>query len=146
MPEADYGICGLHDFAIERKGSLNELSANCMGKNRERFERELFRLRPYRFKRLLICEATCDEDVLAYSFHANISPAAVLGSLYAFQARFDLPFVYCKTAKDAARQVERWVHYWWRERVEEQCAMRKGSLVLELAVDNPASIAPCLNP
>jgi hypothetical protein len=54
LPEGDYRIAGVTDFVIERKGSLGELASNCVGSNRDRFERELRRLLPYKFKRLLI--------------------------------------------------------------------------------------------
>ena len=39
--------------SIERK-TVSDLVGSCMGENRERFERELHRLRGYRFKRLLV--------------------------------------------------------------------------------------------
>lgn len=51
LPEGDYRIAGVGDFVIERKGSLDELAGCCIGGSRDRFERELFRLRPYKFKR-----------------------------------------------------------------------------------------------
>ncbi len=41
LSEGDYGISGVVDFAVERKGSLDELASCCIGHNRDRFEREL---------------------------------------------------------------------------------------------------------
>jgi DNA excision repair protein ERCC-4 len=50
----DYSVLGLEDlFSVERK-SIDDLVGCCTGENRERFERELHRLRGFRFKRLLI--------------------------------------------------------------------------------------------
>jgi DNA excision repair protein ERCC-4 len=50
----DYSILGLEELiAVERK-TIPDLVSCCMGENRERFERELHRLRGFRFKRLLI--------------------------------------------------------------------------------------------
>src|SRR4030081_926981 len=50
----DYSVKGLEClFAIERK-SIGDLVACCMGENRQRFERELHRLRGFRFARLLV--------------------------------------------------------------------------------------------
>src|SRR5208282_6093453 len=74
LAEADYQICGISDFAIERKGSLDELAGCCMGANRERLEREFRRLLPYRFKRLLIVGANCEDDILSYPYHSAILP------------------------------------------------------------------------
>jgi hypothetical protein len=92
--EGDYAIAGVTDFAVERKGSLDELAGNCVGSNRDRLEREFHRLRPYCFRRLLIVGATCDDDILTHPYRSWINPRCVLGSLYAWQARFDLPFVF----------------------------------------------------
>jgi hypothetical protein len=55
LQSGDYSLRGLEEqIGIERKGSLTELASCCMDPNRERFERELHRLRGMRFKRLLI--------------------------------------------------------------------------------------------
>src|SRR4051812_41393080 len=49
----DYSISGLEEsFAVERK-SIPDLVACCAGE-RDRFERELHRLRGFRFRRLLV--------------------------------------------------------------------------------------------
>jgi len=63
LSEGDYRIAGVENWVVERKGSLDELATNCVGHSRDRFERELFRLRPYRFKRLLVIGATCERDI-----------------------------------------------------------------------------------
>jgi ERCC4-type nuclease len=50
----DYSVAGLEQlFAVERK-SIGDVVACCVGQNRERFERELHRLRGFRFKGLLV--------------------------------------------------------------------------------------------
>jgi len=58
----DYSVKGLEClFAIERK-SIGDLVACCMGENRQRFERELHRLRGFRFARLLVVGS--EEEIL----------------------------------------------------------------------------------
>jgi len=47
-----------------------------MGDNRERFERELHRLRGYRFKRLLMVGS--EAEILAGQYHSNIKRKAEL--------------------------------------------------------------------
>jgi hypothetical protein len=126
LPEADYQIAGISDFAIERKGSLDELSGCCMSKSRERFERELDRLLKYSFRRILIVGATCDEDVLSYPYHSNILGKCVLGSLYARQASFGIPFTLTPTTQTAALQIERWAHYWCAYRVKQVNDLLRG--------------------
>jgi hypothetical protein len=118
LPEGDYAIAGVDDWIVERKGSLNELAACCMGSNRHRFERELKRLLPYRFKRLLIVGARDEQDVLKFHYHSRILPKCVLALLYGWQARFDLPYVLCSTPVEAARRIELWAHYWCKHKVD----------------------------
>jgi DNA excision repair protein ERCC-4 len=115
LSEGDYGIAGVTDFRAERKGSLGELASCCVGSNRDRFERELRRLLPYKFKRLLLVGASSERDILTYPYHSAINPRCVLGSLFAWQARFDLPYVFVPTPEMAARLIETWALYWCRE-------------------------------
>src|ERR1700758_2310291 len=105
----DYSVAGLESlFAVERK-SISDLVGCCMGQNRERFERELHRLRGFRFKRLLIVGT--EEDILRGNFQSNIKPKAVLGTLAAFEVRYDLPVVWCETPEKAGRLIERFAYY-----------------------------------
>lgn len=119
LSEGDYRIAGVVDWVVERKGSLDELASNCVGNNRDRFARELFRLRPYRFKRLLIIGATCERDILEHQYRSAINPRCVLGSLFAWQARFDIPYVLTPSPAYAARLIESWAMYWCREVVQD---------------------------
>jgi DNA excision repair protein ERCC-4 len=108
-------VAGIEElFAVERK-SIPDLVACCAGE-RERFERELHRLRGCRFKRLLIVGT--EADILAGRYRSRIVPAAVLGSVCAFEVRYDLPVVFSPTPQAAARLVERWAFYFARECVE----------------------------
>jgi ERCC4-type nuclease len=105
----DYSALGLEEsISIERK-SIEDLVGCCMGSNRDRFERELLRLRGYRFRRLLVVGSR--QDIVEGRYYSRISPKAVLATLGAFEVRFDLPIVFAETPEAAAIQVERWV--WW---------------------------------
>lgn len=126
LSEADYQISGIPDFAVERKGSLNELAGCCMGKTRERLEREFTRLLPYNFKRLLIVGATCDEDILNYRYQCDILPKSVLGSLYAWQSRFNLPYALVATPEKASLLIEKWAWYWARFKVQVANELLRG--------------------
>ena len=87
-----------------------------MGDSRQRFERELHRLRGFRFKRLLIVGT--EEEILSGRYHSNIKPQAVMATLGAFEARYDLPVVFRPSPELAAAQIERWAWYFSREVVE----------------------------
>jgi ERCC4-type nuclease len=119
LPEGDYRIAGVTDFVVERK-TMDDLATCCIGSNRERLERELFRLRPYRFKKLLIIGASCERDILTHPYRSAINPRCVLGSLFAWQARYDIPYVLAPSPMVAARFIETWSMYHCRETV--QCA------------------------
>ena len=109
----DYSVAGLeHLFSVERK-SVSDLVACCVGSNRERFERELHRLRGYRFKRLLVIGR--EDDIHLGCYHSSINPRSVLATIAAFEIRYDTPVVFCQTASLAARRVEEWAYWFARE-------------------------------
>ena len=78
LATGDYSVVGLtHLIAIERK-SLDDL-LSCVGRERDRFRRELKRLQAYRFRCLVI---ETDYSALERGeWRSKIQPASVLGSL-----------------------------------------------------------------
>ncbi len=114
LTSGDYSFSGGEQvFAVERK-AINDLTGCCTGE-RDRFERELHRLRGFRFARLLI--VATPEAIRRHDYVSNISPKAVLNSLAAWEARF-IPVVFAPTPADAARLVEAWAFWVAREIVE----------------------------
>jgi len=74
----DYSIKGLENHvAIERK-SLPDLMG-CIGQQRERFEKEILRLKAYPV-RALVVESTW-ADIEAGAYRAKVHPSAAIGSL-----------------------------------------------------------------
>lgn len=121
----DYSIDGLETvFAVERK-SIPDLVSCCAGSNRERFENELHRLRGFEFKRLLIIGQR--EEVELKHYRATITPAAVLGSLAAWEIRYSVPVVWTATPDEGAALVELWVWYFSREHVEQVNRLFRGT-------------------
>jgi ERCC4-type nuclease len=117
----DYSLLGFEDvFAVERK-SIADLTGSLVGTNRERFERELLRLRSMRFKRLLVVGDPL--DIERHAYRSKIPPKSVFASLAAYEARFDIPVVWQAGEVEAARLVCRWAHYFYREQVR---AFEKG--------------------
>lgn len=109
LQSGDYSIAGLeHDFAIERK-SIADLCQS-VTRGRERFERELHRLRGFHFARILIVG-----DPHEVTRHSP-NPKSVFSSLSAFEARYGIPAVWEPSPELAARLVERWAWFYWRER------------------------------
>jgi ERCC4-type nuclease len=122
----DYSVAGLESlFAIERK-SISDLVGCCVGQNRERFERELHRLRGFRFKRLLIVGS--ETEILEGKYCSNVKPKAVMATLGAFEARYDLPVVFRASPELAAAQIERWAYWFTREMAEVVNDLWRGSV------------------
>lgn len=110
----DYSVAGLEDlFAVERK-SVSDLVSCCAGPNRERFERELHRLRGYRFARLLVVGEP--DEITEGRYHSRIKPQSVWATLAAFEARYNLPVAFQPTAEIAAAWVEE-IGYWFAREV-----------------------------
>ena len=121
----DYSVAGLETlFTVERK-SIPDLVACCAASNRERFENELHRLRGFRFRRLLIVGDR--RDIEAGNYRSTIKPAAVLGTLAAFEVRYDCPVVFEPDPATAARRVESWAWYAAREHVNTVNGMLRGA-------------------
>jgi DNA excision repair protein ERCC-4 len=113
LQTGDYSIAGLEQlFSIERK-SIADLVSCCVGESRSRLERELHRLRGYRFKRLLVVGSR--DDIYLGRYRSSISPKAVVATLNAFECRYDVPVVFVPNAIQAAHQIETWAYYFVRE-------------------------------
>jgi len=100
----DYSLQGLEDLlAIERK-ELSDLVA-CVGTERERFERELLRLRGYRCKAVMV-EATLAQ-VEKGGWRSQVKPAAVLGSIASWRVKYGVEFIYAGNHELAAAETLR---------------------------------------
>lgn len=112
LQTGDYWIAGLeHLFSVERK-SVSDLVGCCVGQNRERFERELHRLRGFRFKRLLVVGR--EDDIHLGRYHSSINPKSVFATLSMIEIRY-CPVVFCSNASLAAHRVETWAFWFARE-------------------------------
>ena len=106
LETGDYSIVGLtHCIAVERK-SLDDLLA-CVGRERDRFTRELQRLRAYRFRLLVVETDAATIDV--GQWRSNLQPSHVFGSLAAWSAQFTLPVWLSGDHAGAAQFVERFL-------------------------------------
>jgi DNA excision repair protein ERCC-4 len=124
LTTGDYSFSGGQElFSIERK-SISDLIGCCCGENRERFERELHRLRGFRFARLLIVGRS--EEITHHLYKSNVLPKVVFHTLYAFEARY-IPVVFSPTPESAARLIERLA--WWaaRELCEQTNELLRGT-------------------
>ncbi len=123
LDAGDYSVRGLETlFGVERK-SIPDLVQSCTGE-RERFERELVRLRGLRFKRLLIVGNRL--DVESHRYQSKATPKAILHTLAAFEVRYDLPLVWTPSPEAGAALVESWAWWFAREILKTAAAVQPG--------------------
>ncbi len=92
LPVGDYSLPGFEDrAAIERK-SLDDLIGCLMGKDRERFERELVKDRAYDLFAVVVEAALAGLSKGRY--RSAMKPQAALQSIITFQVRYRIPFVW----------------------------------------------------
>ncbi len=89
----DYSLKFWEDkISIERK-SLDDLIGCLMGKNRERFEKELSRGRSYELF-CIVVESDLS-DISRGHYQSNMKPTAALQTIAAFFIRYQVPFLFC---------------------------------------------------
>jgi DNA excision repair protein ERCC-4 len=98
----DYSAVGMEDdIALERKSLQDFLG--CVGSNRDRFERELIRLRGYPVSGVFI-EGTWD-DVDAGIWRSKLTPKQVFNTVWAWQTYYRVPFFFLGTRQRVARAI-----------------------------------------
>lgn len=111
-PDQPEGLGLEMDFAIERKSLQDAIQS--VTRERERFERELHRLRGFAFARLLITASPA--QVMAHQYRSEVKPSAILASLSAFECRYNIPCIWIPDEREAARWLCRTAFFYWRER------------------------------
>lgn len=116
LQTGDYTVVPFEmEVAIERK-SLPDLLM-CIGQERDRFERELDRLRAYRV-RAVVVEASWN-DLCAGLWRSKLLPQQVTASVTAWMARYSIPFVLAGDRASAGRIVGDMLFYAARDRWSE---------------------------
>ena len=97
LKEGDYSTPALVDIArIERKSEGDFASTITWG--RERFDREVERLQPFRWKCVVV-----EGDIMGVYRASNVHPHAVLGTIASLFARYDVPVLFAGNAVGCGR-------------------------------------------
>ena len=115
LPCGDYGIVGFSDwnnpaFIVERK-SLGDLIGS-LTFGRERFQREVEKLRQFRFRAIVI-EAH-ERQLSEGEYRSQTKPQCVLQSLAALQVRTGIHVIWAGSPEGAAMTIERLVRQFIR--------------------------------
>ena len=125
LSTGDYSVKGLEDIiAVERK-SLADL-VMCVGRERERFDREVLRLQASPVKALVV-EAHL-ADIEAGAYRSKVKPNAVLGSLLGWMAS-GLPVLFAGDHAAAGKLTARFLFIAARRRWRESLALIEGRKV-----------------
>ena len=100
LTAGDYSLAGLESLvAVERK-SLPDLVA-CLGRERERFERELERLRGFEAAAVVV-ESPMSALALG-EYRSALNPKAAYESVVAFMCRYRITFYFAQDRRGAER-------------------------------------------
>ncbi len=120
LPTGDYSLVGYEGLiAVERK-ELHDLYA-CIGRERERFERELVRLEEIARKpngyACVVIEATMQEVAAGLDI-SLISGKAAIGSCLSWSLKHGVPFHFCGDRRHAASATAKLLEKWFDSRIK----------------------------
>lgn len=102
-----------YQCVIEKKNSLDEIVGNLVN-SRDRFEREFLRAKANGTKVFLVIENASWNDVFLGNYRSKYPPKSLLGSLLAWQVRFNVTIVFCEK-QNTAKLVHGILYYYARE-------------------------------
>lgn len=111
LQAGDYSLVGLESLvAVERK-SLPDLVA-CLGRERDRFERELERLRGFESAAVVVESPLA--DLALGQYRSALNPKAAYESVVAFMCRYRLTFYFAQDRRGAERFTFSFLRHYWR--------------------------------
>jgi ERCC4-type nuclease len=111
LREGDYSVVGLEGrVAIERKSGSDLYG--CMTSGRDRFERELDRLRGYEFSAVVV---ECLEQEFFTGCFGQMNPRSIKATFCAWTVRYPTRWVFCPTRAWAERTAYMLLERFWRD-------------------------------
>jgi DNA excision repair protein ERCC-4 len=140
LESGDYSLPGLdHIVAIERK-ELNDL-INCLCHDRDRFKKELHRLRPYALKAVVV-EGTL-EDIARGRFKSQMTPQSALQSIFAFMVKYSIPFIFAGNRKGGEYATHALLWKYRQELEKQLSANTKQSKGMENGTEHKHTVGSC---
>ncbi len=99
LPLGDYSLPGWEGHVSVERKELNDLIGCLMNGGRDRFERELSKLRFYELSAVVV-EASLD-DISKGRYKSEMKPHAALQSVFAFQVRHKTNFIWAGSREGA---------------------------------------------
>ena len=98
LTHGDYSLEGFADLVTIERKSLPDL-VGCVGRERDRFKRELLSLRGYRYAAVVV-EASMGK-VIAGKWRGKVKAPAVIGSMASWGIRYGVAFYCCDNPERA---------------------------------------------
>jgi ERCC4-type nuclease len=98
LKTGDYSVKGFENLIVIERKSLSDLFSS-LGKERERFKKELKRMEKFVWKGLLI--EGSERDILSCQEYSGMHPNAVYHSLSSIEVRYGVHIYYAKKIKRA---------------------------------------------
>lgn len=135
LADGDYSLAGFERrVAVERK-SLADL-AGCLSRDRERFQRELARLRGYDAAAVVVESPA--EDLREGRYRSDLDAGAAWQSVLAFTMRYRVPFIFSLDRADAEKNTFDFLRHFHRDRVRELEALGIGGAKRKIPLPPPA--------
>lgn len=113
MGEADYTTEALQGVAVVERKSVADY-VQSIGRDRERFDDEIRRLREYRWKCIVV-----EGDLSAVYRSTAMHPHSILGTIASMQARWDVPTLFAVNPAGAGRLIAGLLRR-WEQRLSEE--------------------------
>ncbi len=115
LQAGDYSLYGFaSEIAVERK-SIDDL-VGCLTTDRDRFKRELERLRGHSSV-MVVVEAPFN-DIRMGRYRSQMDPNAAMQSVFSIMQKYRLPFYFAADRMDAAFAVHSFLRHFQRHEVE----------------------------
>lgn len=115
LDTGDYSVLGLeHVISVERK-SMDDL-LGCIGRERERFDREMQRILAYPVRSVVV-EGTLAQ-IERGEYRSKVHPNAAIGSIMSWQAK-GITFLFCEDHETAGRMTAKFLFSAARARYRE---------------------------
>lgn len=107
LKTGDYTVKGLESQVVVERKSLADL-LGCIGKGRQRFERELTRMKEFKSRAVVV--SASEKEIEAGNYHySRLTPKQVIGSYTGWMA-WNIPFIF---AEDHEKAAKRAAHFLW---------------------------------
>ena len=105
LPTGDYSLKGLQHLILVERKTLSDF-ANCCGRGRQRFERELTRMRDETRHSYVFVDNTV-KAVAEGSYPGRVAPATIIGSFMSWTMKYDTHFLFTGGPAYSVRMVVR---------------------------------------